>query len=568
MKHKHQKNGANTKENPGVAQTTALNSNQKQPSFFKRHHTGFMRGISITAGLAAVGGGTGLIYGIASSISQEGKYVNIVPYDMNAPHISYAATAKSTEWSASEAEPLEATTVVTSHKMNGTYPADNSTMYDYSELILNGSQNAVLDKSFNQSAYRGSVTWKSQSNTGWTYGDDPTISMDQLQAPGNKTSDYSGHATKPTSDDNTGFSTVYDAAIRDGTKVLALCGYNHVGPLTDFRASDPDSNQGAYILIDGQMLNDDHIASVQFRTDQSAFLATISACQYLEDNYESIYSHVNGGKLCIGVYGGMAIPTVTIFMGGAELGIWFFNNYILPIEYPDQEEQEQRTIHLIDNGCQEAFFTGTFTIGDARLMTQELLSLGADIIFPIAGPQTADTCAEIQRQGVPCRVIGVDTDQENSDLGNYTSTSPYNKGEKIIYCSAEKNLAFLTAMELDASARGIRGFYWQDSANDWVEYTGKKIADLSKDEKTSLIGTYGYTTVANANNNGIMVSEAGQDKLIDAFKKYFGTLGKTITDWDDCLDAFDETVTEIVNPSTGQRVTLADFLDSNMYFIY
>jgi basic membrane lipoprotein Med (substrate-binding protein (PBP1-ABC) superfamily) len=47
--------------------------------------------------------------------------------------------------------------------------------------------------------------------------------------------------------------------------------------------------------------------------------------------------------------------------------------------------------------------------------------MGADVIMPVAGPQTIDTVQEIKNQGSKCIVIGVDTPQEYSTTVNDNS---------------------------------------------------------------------------------------------------------------------------------------------------
>ena len=64
--------------------------------------------------------------------------------------------------------------------------------------------------------------------------------------------------------------------------------------------------------------SDEHISTTSFRSDQAAFLCGIAICQYLQSRYDDVYSKVNNGKLAVGTFGGLPIPTVTSFMGGFE----------------------------------------------------------------------------------------------------------------------------------------------------------------------------------------------------------------------------------------------------------
>ncbi len=562
---------------------------------WKKHKSLYIKLLSIFAGVGAIAAGTGLVYGITAWLKSDSDYIDIRPYDTSVRSISYDSTAKQTSWVGSDTEPDTASDVMTklsyekvygegADPANSSYESDN---FSYSELVIDGSTHTVLDKSFNESAYLGLVNWVHQANTSSPYDhawdatnptDQPNdrISMDNLSDPGNSSSSTSANATKPTSDTTDGFTSVYSSIINNGVKSLVLCGYNHVDPLANFLESSSIATDAGYILLDGEIDGSENVASVLFRADQAAFFAGLAACQYLEDNYDDIYSKVNNGVLAIGTFGGTAIPTVTIFMGGLEYAIWTYNTYALPnlaIDegYTEGTEQynefiEQRTIHLIDNGNQNSFFTGTFVAGDAKLMTQELLAKGADIIFPVAGPQTADACIEIQNQKSPCRVIGVDTDQENGDLGAYTSESSliidkYGNDEPIILCSAQKNLSYMTSMILQASAYGYKGYY-KDSDGKMVPYTEGEIKDLDDDEANSLIGSYGYVSVGNSNNNGVMVSKKGEPYFVTAMQYIFND---STIDQSNVLDAFNNKTVPVTNE--GDK-TLSQILDDNMYFIY
>jgi basic membrane lipoprotein Med (substrate-binding protein (PBP1-ABC) superfamily) len=55
-----------------------------------------------------------------------------------------------------------------------------------------------------------------------------------------------------------------------------------------------------------------------FRADQSAFMCGLAICQYLNENFDE---YIKDGQLSVGAFGGTPIPTVTVFMGGLQLGI-------------------------------------------------------------------------------------------------------------------------------------------------------------------------------------------------------------------------------------------------------
>jgi basic membrane lipoprotein Med (substrate-binding protein (PBP1-ABC) superfamily) len=55
-----------------------------------------------------------------------------------------------------------------------------------------------------------------------------------------------------------------------------------------------------------------------FRSDEAAFMTGLATCQYLNDNFDE---YNKDGGLSVGTFGGVNIPTVTIYMGGFEQGV-------------------------------------------------------------------------------------------------------------------------------------------------------------------------------------------------------------------------------------------------------
>ncbi len=450
-------------------------------NFFKGHKSLiFKLGLSTTA----LVGTFGLVYGLASAHS----YSQFIDFDNATNHISYGGgiTPLETKWNCSD--------------QTGKVTVDFNGYDKFAEEVIDGSNHQVLDKSFNEGAYKGLYVWQQGQ---WKPGDEyPTVSDEQINEFYSK--DNNNYSGKPANDQPAGFVSTYSAAVDAGKKVLVLPGYLHSTPLSQFKTSRQDTyNKAGYILIDSNMENDKRIASVMFRADQSAFLAGLSACTYLSLNQKNFEHYIKKGPLSVGTFGGTSIPTVTIFMGGFERGVQFFNNYVLPLMNYSDEDFEQHKVNVINLGKEDSYFSGTFTIGDGRSVVQNLLARGADAIMPVAGPQTIDTVQEIKNQKSDCIVVGVDTDQENSDMNE---TSVYDDGsdskyhDKIIKFSAEKNIAYMTSAILKLAE--------------------KKEETYSTDGKVK-IGSFGYLTVGDLNNNGCKVSSGGEQYIVDMVKTIF-----------------------------------------------
>jgi basic membrane protein A len=149
--------------------------------------------------------------------------------------------------------------------------------------------------------------------------------------------------------------------------------------IVDFDFADPDTFED---------ITFDNVRELTFQTDQAAFLAGYVAAATTETG-------------TIGTYGGLNIPTVTIFMNGLAAGIDYYN-------------QENGTdVQLVgwDAAAQEGLFTGDFSDQTkGRQTTEQLLDQGADIIMPVAGPVGLGSIEAIRAGGGTERLIWVDTD--------------------------------------------------------------------------------------------------------------------------------------------------------------
>ena len=513
-----------------------------------------------------------LIFGLVAGLSGKTQYLTLEPYSSNKTNtLSYADTSKETKWIGDSAEPTSEdtqTSIIQKNKSNNPDQdiQDKNFLYSYCQEVIDGTTHQVLDKSFNNGAYLGLCNWIHQYDINWVPGKDMQIKMEDCKYENQGPDVYSAKASKPASDSPQGFVSSYTAAIDDNVKSLVLPGYIHVNGLISFMNNQAIFSKAGYVLIDSEIAND-NIASVNFRSDQCSFLAGFAACQYLQDNYEKVYSKVNNGQLAVGVFGGTPIPNVTIFMGGFEWGVYAYNKYVLPeiSKTWTPEQIEKRTVKIIKSGKQSSYFSGTFNAGDAKLTVQQLLAQGADMILPVAGPQTLDTCVEIYNQHSPCGVIGVDTDQELGELGQYTSTSPLNEGEKIIKFSAQKNIAYVVSMILQSNLRGTRGWYTtSDGQTNQIPYDSIALEQESEEIRNSAIGNYGYLTVGNIKNNLVKLSDAGAQYLIRAINSIPG--GEGCDDYAKAIKWLD--TTPLVQKSKEDFVSLFQMIEDNMYFTY
>ncbi len=357
--------------------------------------------------------------------------------------------------------------------------------YMYTSMVIDGATHSTMDRSFNQSLYEGLADFtKNKPLTSY----DSETQTDPLKY--NCAKSY-----KPSQDNTTAFVDTY-LSVMEQHHVVGLAGFNHSTPLSNMMTHEGTkgfvtcssesltkmADQTAFILLDSNIANNQNIASVQFRADQPGFLTAIATCQYFFNNLD-LY-HDKFQDLSVGMYGGVQIPTVTIYMGGFERGIEFFNYAVLyniidfggrvwfdmvdkpedyklwydkfvdlvnHSKYKQQIDDLPKTpaggerfavdistnlfnefsVKSIKLGDTSTHFSGTFTAGDAIGITKQYLNRGASAIIAVAGPQSLDSAQEIQNQNSKCIVVGVDTAMENSDYqrfhkgcGEETRTKP------------------------------------------------------------------------------------------------------------------------------------------------
>jgi basic membrane protein A len=141
-----------------------------------------------------------------------------------------------------------------------------------------------------------------------------------------------------------------------------------------------------------------NIRALTFSTDQAGFLAGYLAAGMTKT-----------GK--IGTFGGLQIPTVTIFEDGFYAGAMYYNKI------------HSKTVQVL--GWDPIKKTGLFAGGfndqtQGKNLANNLLQEGADIIMPVAGAVGLGAAAAIQAAGNGAMVIGVDTDWTVS-ASDYTS---------------------------------------------------------------------------------------------------------------------------------------------------
>ena len=184
------------------------------------------------------------------------------------------------------------------------------------------------------------------------------------------------------SKDETDFTPNVDSMVQAGCDLTVTVGYLLADTTRDMAEANPESN---FAIIDDASIDAENVKPIIYDTVEASFLAGYVAAGTTET-----------GK--VATYGGMDIPTVTIFMDGFQQGVEYFN------------EQNGGDVQVLGMNS----FVGNFDDTNAgKTTTQNFLNEGADIIMPVAGPVgggTVDAVLAHNEAGNDAKVVWVDSD--------------------------------------------------------------------------------------------------------------------------------------------------------------
>ncbi len=180
-----------------------------------------------------------------------------------------------------------------------------------------------------------------------------------------------------------------------------------------------------------------NVLGLTFATDQAGFLAGYAAA-----------ASTKTGK--VATFGGIQLPTVTIFMKGFEAGVNYYN------------QQMGTSVEVLgwSTANDSGSFTGNFeSLDDGRSFAEAFVQEGADIVMPVAGPVGLGSAAYCKDTG-SCMIVGVDTDWT-------VSASEYSD---VILTSVLKNMDVAVFDAIKAAQDGTfkGGIYSGTLSNDGV----------------------------------------------------------------------------------------------------
>jgi len=177
-----------------------------------------------------------------------------------------------------------------------------------------------------------------------------------------------------------------DALVREDCNAIVTVGFL-LGEATE--AAAKQNKDVDFAIVDyGYADPPPNLRGLSFNTAEPSFLAGYLAAGMTKTGV-------------VGTFGGAKIPTVTIFMDGYWEGVQYWN---------EQKDDEVQVVGW-DEESQEGSFTDDFEDKIAGQNTADnLISQGADIIFPVAGPAGLGALESAQSSEGQVNAIWVDTD--------------------------------------------------------------------------------------------------------------------------------------------------------------
>ena len=207
------------------------------------------------------------------------------------------------------------------------------------------------------------------------------------------------------SSSDTDFVPNVEAMVSDGCTLIIGVGFNLEQAIHKSAEQNTDLH---YALVDSSLTAGQETVTLEngrpllFNTAEAAFLAGYAAAGMTKT-----------GK--VATFGGMKIPSVTVFMDGFVDGVDAYN------------KAKGTSVQVLgwDKATQNGSFTQDFdnqTLGKEQ--AQQFISQGADIIMPVAGPVGLGAAAAAKADGNTW-IIGVDSDwyEANPDYSSIVLTS-------------------------------------------------------------------------------------------------------------------------------------------------
>jgi len=214
---------------------------------------------------------------------------------------------------------------------------------------------------------------------------------------------------------------------------------------------------------DGNPVELENAKPLVFNTAEAAYLAGYLAAATSETK-------------TVATFGGIQIPSVTVFMDGFADGVDKYNE--------EAGEDEQVTLLGWDKEGQEGSFSGDFeNQGQGQTLTEQFISQDADIIMPVAGPVGLGAAAAA-KEAEGTKIIWVDSDgYESTEYGDIILTSVMKQISQAVHDTVEQamNDEFDAAPYVgDLSNEGVGLAPYHDFEGEVPEEVKQKVEELKQ----------------------------------------------------------------------------------------
>lgn len=206
--------------------------------------------------------------------------------------------------------------------------------------------------------------------------------------------------------------------VSQGCNIIVASGFNLVATVKSAAASNPKTD---FAMIDDNSIKAANVKPVVYQTNEAAFLGGYAAAAYSKSGV-------------VATYGGMNLPSVTIYMDGFYDGVQYYN------------KQKGKNVQVLgwDESTQKGTFVGNFTDQNAsKTIATNFINQKADVIFPVAGSLYQGAGAAIRSSGTDAVLMGVDADLYLTDTNGY---------QNIILTSVLKNIQPTVATVVEQAA--------------------------------------------------------------------------------------------------------------------
>ncbi|GAA4283593.1 BMP family ABC transporter substrate-binding protein [Brevibacterium daeguense] len=216
------------------------------------------------------------------------------------------------------------------------------------------------------------------------------------------------------------FAPNVDSMVQQGCNLTIGAGFLLEDALQTAAENNPDANfavvDSMFTDADGNPVEIENAKPIVFNTAEAAYLAGYLAAGMSESG-------------TVATFGGMQIPSVSIFMDGFSDGVDKYN----------EDKGEEVELLGWDKEAQDGSFSGDFdNQGQGQTLTEQFISQGADVIMPVAGPVGLGAAAAVS-EADNVKLIWVDSDgYESTEYGEYILTSVTKQIANAVYDTLEQ----------------------------------------------------------------------------------------------------------------------------------